>query len=137
MTTKIIGKAVMQVNSKNIFLIDSFGAGVSSLSLGLLLPFLQSWVGLPVAALHLLAMLAVCFMVYSFCCYKWIDHGQPIWLALLVGANIGYCIFTVFLLIRHSQLITALGLIYFTLEIFVIILLVSLEIRVLKRSSFH
>ncbi|MEM7297675.1 MAG: hypothetical protein AAF391_05350, partial [Bacteroidota bacterium] len=53
------------INHKTIFLIDGVGACVSSFFLGYILVAFQSFIGMPVNVLYLLAGLALLFALYS------------------------------------------------------------------------
>jgi len=124
----------VNVNNKNIFLIDGIGALISSILLGVVLPLLQELVGMPLQTLYLLAGLAVVFMLYSLTCFKFSNPKDHKWLRLIIKANLLYCTLTAFLVFHHYGELSLIGISYFLGEIVVILGLVSLEQRVIKAN---
>lgn len=125
---------VRRLNKKSIFLLDGVGALVSALSLGIVLPAIQSWIGMPLKVLYLLATLALFFAAYSFTRYKFADLSNPVWLKGIIALNLSYCALSLFFVVTHFGLLTGLGLTYFILEKVIVIVIVGLELRILKRS---
>lgn len=117
-----------------MFAIDSLGALVSSLMLGIILPILQPLIGMPNVILFALAAIALCLSVYSFCCYRWANVAQTKWLKGIIFANTSYCILTAVLLFTFREQVTLLGGIYFISEIIIIICIVLLERSVIQNT---
>lgn len=120
---------------KQIFLLDGIGAIITSVSLGLLMPQINSYVGMPVSVLSLLAVLGCVFAVYSLCCSVLLKHPPKPYLAIIMVANLAYCGLTLSLIYRYFELLTGLGVAYFLFEIGIIILLVYIELSVYKHME--
>lgn len=117
-----------KISSRKLLLIDGIGALVSALFLGVVLVILQPHIGMPVETLHLLAILAVIFAIYSFGSYFLLKGKWSYYLKIIALVNLSYCLLTLGLVIKHFQVLTALGLAYFGIEILIILILVRLEL---------
>lgn len=114
-------------NPKNIFLLDSIGAFLTTFLLGFVLIQFQDAFGMPQKTLYLLSAIALLFATYSLCCYLFVSTKWRYYLNIIIIANALYCCLTTGLIIYYFHKLTALGLIYFKLEIVVIVFLVYLE----------
>lgn len=117
---------------KQIFFIDALGAVVSIILMGLILPALQLWHGMPIHALYACGIWATLSLVYSAGCFVLADSKQPKWLQGIMFLNTAYCGFTIFLLSSHRHTLTPLGFAYFLAEIIVILGLVLWERHVYR-----
>ena len=124
-----------QLNEKTIFLFDGCGAALSTISLGLVLPAIQPWIGMPLQALYLLALIPVFYGIYSLACYRLADPHKPIWLQGIMVANLLYCVLTTMLLLLYWRELTPLGVAWFVVDALVIVGVVLLEYSVLKRTT--
>ena len=122
----------MTLDGKSVFLLDGAGALLSLLLLGLVLPLLQTWVGMPINVLFLLAVWALGYGIYSFSCYGFAKNRR-FWLRNLIIANLVYCAATLGLVIFHYEVMTLLGMVYFGLEAVVIFAVVSVEVWVYRK----
>jgi hypothetical protein len=114
---------------KRLFLIDGIGATVTLCCLlGLLLP-LETQFGMPRQNLFVLAGLAGCFALYSLSCYCFSGTNWRPYLAAIALVNTLYCLLTGFLMVVNADRLTILELVYFSLEIAVILGLVAIELR--------
>lgn len=119
-----------KINPTRLFLIDSLGALLSALMLGLVLANLENVFGIPPGVLYFLAFIACIFFVYSFLCFKGnIENWRP-YMKLIAIANLLYCCLTIGVIIYIPQKPTALGLLYFVLEIFAVTILATIELKV-------
>lgn len=123
------------LNGKSIFLLDGVGAVISALSLGLLLPAVQPWIGMPLWVLRLLAVLAVMFATYSLSCYRFADHSNPLFLKVVIAANLSYCVLSLYFVMTYFSALKLLGLIYFIAEKAIVLGIVFLEFRVLAQLT--
>lgn len=112
---------------KTIFLIDGIGALVSAIFLGVILVNLKELIGMSENVLILLAIIALIFAGYSFGNAFRMQKNWKKYLKVIATANLLYCILTFCLVVYFSSHLSALGLIYFILEILIIIFLVKLE----------
>ena len=116
-------------NPKKLFLIDGIGAFVSAFFLGVVLVSLQKYIGLPKNILYVLAIIPVFFAVYSFSCYFFLKKNQSRFLKDIAIANLLYCCTTISLLIYFYQSLTILGLVYFILELLIVVAIIRLELK--------
>ena len=120
---------------KHLFLIDALGAIVSALFLGVVWVRFNQLVGMPIHILKILALIPCFFIVYSFCCYFFLNRNWRPFLKAIAIANSIYCLTTICLVIYHHQDLTLLGISYFFLEIIVIGVLVSMELGTVSRKA--
>ncbi|KIC01530.1 hypothetical protein OA88_13565 [Flavobacterium sp. JRM] len=114
-------------NPKNIFLLDSIGAFLTAFLLGFVLVRFQDSFGMPQKTLYILSVIAFIYATYSLCCYLFISNKWRFYLNIIMIANALYCCLTTGLIIYHFHKLTLLGIIYFILEIIIIVFLVYLE----------
>lgn len=115
------------LTANKLFLIDSLGAVLSAFLLGVILVKYEDWIGMPADNLYLLATIAVIFAIYSFICYLiFKENGKPFLMAIVI-ANFLYCCITICLMIYHWEHLTLWGIIYFLLEVAIILILVKFE----------
>ena len=124
----------MRLHRRTIFLFDGIGAVVSVLLLGVVLPAIQPWIGMPLKALFLLATVPVFCGAYSFACYRFADPHNPRWLQAIMAANLLYCVLTASLTVIHFHEMTRLGVAWFAIDGLVIVGVVALEGWVLHRT---
>lgn len=123
-----------KIDPKKLFLIDSLGALLSAIMLGLILARFESTFGMPQKVLYALSFIACIFFINSFLNFlsktgKW----RP-YMKIIAVANLMYCCLTVGLIIYLFQEISPLGLIYFVLEIVLVTMLAIIELK--TASSF-
>lgn len=115
-----------------IFLIDGCGAILSATCLGIIIPMFQELFGMPLQILHVLALIALVFAIYSITCYFLSVQNWKIFLKIIMTANALYCLFTAVLVVYYFPVVTLLGLTYFVMEMIVICLVIWLEGQVLS-----
>ena len=120
---------------KRLFLMDALGAVVSAFFLGVVLVRFNELVGMPVYILKILAVIPCFFIVYSFCCYFFLKSNWRPFLKVIAIANSMYCLTTICLVIYHYLDLTPLGISYFVVEIIVIGVLVSIELRTASKRA--
>ncbi len=120
---------------RNIFLIDAIGAAISTLLLGLVLPYLVTFIGMPSIVLYIFALIAFLFSIYSFFCFKLNPKNCRPYLIAIGIANLLYCLFTLLMVIFFYSSLSILGISYFILEIIIIVLLASFELRTALSSN--
>jgi uncharacterized membrane protein YuzA (DUF378 family) len=118
------------LNPKLIFLIDGFGAILSVFLLGFVLVQLENIIGMPSQTLYILAGIAGVFSVYSFFCAFRITKKWKTFLKIIALANLFYCLLTFLLLFYHHSELTSLGIIYFILEMILIVGLAIVELKI-------
>ena len=114
---------------EKLFLIDGLGAIVSAFLLGVILTKFESVFGMPRRVLYFLALIPCIFAVYDF---GVIFRNPASWgpaLKVIAIANLIYCGVSVGFVIHHYQKLTALGLIYFIVEVLIVIILSGIELK--------
>lgn len=117
---------------KHIFLLDGLGALLSAFLLGVILTSFEPIFGMPLKVLYGLAALACLFAVYSFWNYVRFKENWRPYLRGIAIVNLLYCGLTAALVIYFRQELTMWGVLYFLLEMLIIIALATLEFNAAK-----
>jgi hypothetical protein len=120
------------LSSHQVFIMDAIGAFISASMLGLVVATYEESFGLPAKAAHILALVALGFALYSSLCSWRLPAKWKRYMAVIMIANITYCVATAIVVLTYFQSLTALGLLYFGGEIAVIFLLVHIELEIYK-----
>ena len=116
-------------SSNKLFLIDGLGALLSAIMLGVVLPRFEAMIGMPPKILYVLAFLACLFAIYSLSCFfRNMENWKP-YLKFIAIVNLLYCCLTLGCIIFLHQEVTVLGMIYFIVEIIIIVILAIIELR--------
>ncbi len=122
---------------KKIFFIDSIGALITAIFLGLVLARLEPIFGMPPKVLYGLSFIACMFALYSFYCHLQLTKNWRPYLIGIISANLIYCCLTIGLVICYYQKLTNLGLMYFLFEIMVILILVCIELKTVSELTYR
>lgn len=114
-----------------IFLADAIGAFVSTLLL-FVIAKLEFVFGMPRQVVYQLLPLTVLFTVYSSCCYVLNPANRQRYVRLIAIANLLYAGLTAVLLFFYRNELTTLGVIYFSAEIGILLLLSRIEWQLAK-----
>lgn len=120
------------ITPKRIFLIDGTGAIISATLLGYVLVIYNEYIGMPISTLKFLSSIAAVFAIYSITNFFILKSNPSYYIRLIAIANTIYCLTTLSLMVYHFQTLTILGIVYFLGEIFIIIGIVKLEMKVSK-----
>ena len=121
-----------KMQPKKLFLVDSLGALLSAILLGFILARFEPTFGMPQKVVHVLAVIPCIFSLYSFFCFFIkIGNWKP-YMKIIAIANLLYCCLTFGLMVYYYQQLTVLGLIYFILEIIVVVILAFIELKFSK-----
>ena len=115
-----------------VFLVGGIGALATAILTGIILPVFNEYIGMPLSWLRGLAVLAVCLNIYSFSCHLLLRTPSPLFLAVIMWANLIYCTLTALIIFRHRDDIRPFGIAYFAVEILVILILVAFEYQTFK-----
>ncbi len=118
---------------KKLFLFDSIGAFLTAFCLGVVLANFEEVFGMPKHVLNYLSFIAICYGIYSIFCYFFINHNYRPFLRIIIVANFVYAIITVGLVCYFYQRLTIWGILYFVLEIIVMIIVILIESMFLKK----
>jgi len=99
------------------------------------LPYLVPFIGMPSIVLYGLAVTAFLFSIYSFLCFKRNPKNWRPFLKAIGIANLFYCFFTFSTLMYFYSSLSILMVSYFILEITIIVLLASFELRTAFSSN--
>ncbi|WP_163396619.1 hypothetical protein [Flavobacterium limi] len=119
---------------KNIFLLDCFGALLTTLLIFFVLRTFNDFFGLSKNTLEFLAALALVFSIYSVSCYFLVNSHWKSFLKIICTANILYCILTIGIMFYNCKSITIFGVAYFLGEIIVIAGIVFIEIKMIREK---
>lgn len=122
----------MNLNERNIFLLDGVGALASTLFTGLILPFLFQWTGLSPSFLYYLAVIPFLYSLYSFACYKLVKVIRPHMLKAIMIANLVYSLISIMTILNFPT-ITLWGRLLLSLETVIIWGVVVLEVKVYRK----
>jgi len=119
-----------KLKPRQFFLVDSLGALITTMMLGLVLARFESIFGMPQKVLYVLASIALVFCIYSFLSYLLLKENWRPFLKIISIANLLYCFLSLGLVIYFFGKLTILGVTYFVLELIVILILVRIELKV-------
>ena len=120
---------------KKVFLLDSLGALLTALLLRFVLVNFESTFGMPEKMLYYLISLAVIYCLYSFLCYLFIKQNFRPFLKAIAIANLLYCCLTLGMVIYARAELTILWLIYFLLEAAIVLVLATVELKIVLRLT--
>lgn len=114
---------------KILFLVDGYGALLSSLLYIAVLANFEEVFGMPRVEVYVLSFLAGLYAIYSFSCYHLKLKNWPLFMKVIAIANLLHCCLTIGLVIYYFDIITILGLIYFAGEVIIVVALAKLEYK--------
>ena len=124
----------MNIQPRQLFLLDGIGALFSAFMLGVILVRFESVFGMPSDTLYFLAFLPCLFAVYDFICYFLkLENWRP-FLKFIAIANVTYCIISIVEIYLHYHSLTTLGLGYFIIEIIIVFTLAMYEFSYANKS---
>ena len=119
-----------KLSVKKLFLIDGIGALLSAFLLGVVLVRFEHVFGMPTPTLYFLFVFPCIFALYDLSCYLLSPEKSKVLLKIIAFLNIAYCFISIPSIFKHYQNLTYLGVIYFTLELIILILLISIELKI-------
>lgn len=114
---------------KAIFLIDGLGAFLSAAMLFIIFKFFVSAFGLDAGILRLLATIALMISCLSLSIYFLVTDNLSVLLRTIGIINLAYCFLTMAIVIFHLSELSVVAVIYFFVEIIIILLLAILELK--------
>lgn len=129
-----IEKFIATLTPQQVFLLDAAGAFLTAFLLGVVLPQFQSYFGIPIYLLYLLALIAFCFFIYSLSCFWLYPRNWSPYLQGIATANLAYCLLTLSLVFYHYHTFTVLGILYFVIEALIVAALAFFELRFSRRK---
>lgn len=128
----IIKNIIIQLASQPriLFLVDSVGALLTTLSLFVVLSTFHELIGMPLSVLTYLSILSVCFCLYSAACFLFLKRNWVPFIRIIGIANLLYCVLTMTLVLVYYSQLTPLGVAYFLGEIMIVGVIVYIELHV-------
>jgi hypothetical protein len=118
-----------------ILLVDGLGATLTTLFLLFLVPILDPfWVNSS-QFYNSLPLISGILAFTSLSAFFFFKTNWLIYLRFVLLANVGYCLFSIFILIFDSNHGSILIIAYFSLEILVVLLLVYVELTLISRHK--
>ena len=114
---------------KKLFLIDGYGALLSSLLYGMVLSRYESVFGVPQKTVYFLGVLAGLYAVYSFSCYLIKLKDWRLNMKIIAMANLIHCCLTIGIVIFYFYEITLIGILYFFGELIIVVPLALWEMK--------
>jgi hypothetical protein len=114
---------------KKILLLDSLGALVTAVNLLVISQF-ESYSGVPRDIALILLPLPILYSIFSFLSYKFGNHNWRSLLKMIAIANLFYCCLTMYVTWINFDTFKILGIIYFIVEILIIVVLATLELKI-------
>ncbi|WP_103865655.1 hypothetical protein [Aquimarina sp. I32.4] len=124
----------MKLTPKKIFLIDGLGALLTAFLLAIVLTQFEDVFGMPQKTLLVLSSIACVYAGYSLFNYKFLRKNWKFFMIIIAIANVIYCCLILYFIFFYKNKLTNLGIIYFLLEIFIIISLTCIEINTIVSS---
>jgi hypothetical protein len=125
----VFEKILNTLNPRQLFLLDALGALLTAVLLGLVLTNLETIFGMPPEVLYNLSFVALGFFIYSLTCFLLkIKNWQP-FLRFIAILNLLYCCLTAVLVIQLNSKLTVLGILYFVIEIIIVVVLAIIELK--------
>lgn len=124
--------------TRTIFLVDGLGAAMTTFYLFFVLRRFSDYFGMPPHILTYLSLIGLILCVYSLTCFFFLKDNWIPFLRLISIGNLLYCFLTAVLVFNYYSELTKLGLMYFMLEMAIILIIVHVEFSVatiLKRAE--
>lgn len=120
--------------STSILLVDGVGASLTAVGVGVVLPALQPWFGVPVGVLRVLGAVALGFALFSLGRH-FSSTGTAASLRQIAVANLCYCLATATMLVVYRESATTLAYAYFGGEIAIVTVLAWRELRIARQVA--
>jgi hypothetical protein len=114
---------------KKILLLDSLGALLTAINL-LVIPLFEIYTGVPRDIAIILVPLPILYSIFSLFSYKFGNHNWRSLLKMIAIANLFYCCLTMYVTWINFDTFKILGIIYFIVEVIIIIILGTLELKI-------
>ena len=114
---------------KKILLLDSLGALLTAINL-FVIPLFEIYTGVPRDIALILVPLPILYSIFSFLSYKFGNHNWRSLLKMIAIANLIYCCLTMYVTWINFDTFKILGIIYFIVEILIIVVLATLELKI-------
>jgi hypothetical protein len=117
----------------NVFLLDALGAFASLLLLFFLIVPNENFFGLSHSTAIYLSIPILGLLIFSTSCFFSKPQNWKLLMKFVVFGNLAYCLFTAIIILQNFKELTHLGVLYFLIEVMVIILIVRIEIATIRK----
>ena len=132
----LLMKKIIQINIRNVFLIDAIGALLSFILSGFILPYFSSILGIEPIVFKSLAGIALAYIIYDLIIYVKFQVIRPWMIKMIIFLNLSYCAITAALIFLLPN-VSVLGQGLLLGESLVIILIVWFEYQILQRLKLE
>ena len=115
---------------RRLFLLDSFGAALTSFFFIIILRFYNNYFGMPASILSYLISVGLTFFSYSITCFLLLKKNWASFIRLIGLGNLLYSSFSLVLIYYYFNKLTPLGVVYFFLEAIIVVVLAFIELKV-------
>ena len=115
---------------RRLFLLDSFGAALTSFFFIIILRFYNDYFGMPASILSYLITVGLIFFSYSTTCFLLLKKNWAAFIRLIGLGNLLYISFSLVLIYYYFNTLTPLGVVYFFLEAIIVVVLAIIELKV-------
>jgi len=122
-----------KISGHKIFLLDAGGAFASIIFLSFLY-FFNDFFGMPKSVIKMFIGISTAYFVYSTITYFIKPINWYFYLKIIAALNISYCLFTFYHLLQHLDTLTLYGHSYFIVEILVILILSTYELKNARKT---
>lgn len=122
------------LNKHKLFLIDAVGAFVSVVLLFVLYSF-EVFFGMPKNVVMVLMSIAAALAAYSSTIYLTKPANRKLYLTIAASLNMGYCLFTIYQMWKHTDTLSLYAYLYFVSEIVIISLLSGYEFKTARTTT--
>jgi len=129
-----LSKFINSTSSRKFLLYDGCGALVTFFLLRFVLVWFQDYIGMPKEVLYALSVAPLIFAIYSFSAHFFAKKNWSFYLRGIAFANLIYSLASISLVIANFSVLTKLGVLHFSVELIIILLLVMIEFRISKRG---
>jgi FtsH-binding integral membrane protein len=120
---------------ERLWWIDGVGAMISAVSLGVVLPLVQPWIGMPTQTLYFLAIIPIFFALFDGFSWQQPSSKWPRRLKWIASANFSYCLLSLMMVAIHFPDLTVWGIAYFGGECLIVATLSVVEWKTANRLS--
>ena len=115
---------------RRLFLLDSFGAALTSFFFIIILRFYNDYFRMPASILTYLVTVGLIFFSYSITCFLLLKKNWASFIRLIGLGNLLYSSFSLVLVCYYFNKLTPLGVVYFFLEAIIVVVLAIIELKV-------
>jgi hypothetical protein len=117
----------------SVFLLDAMGAFVSIFLLFFLIAPNENFFGLSYLISTNLSIPISVLLIFSTICFFSKPQNWKQFMKFVIFGNLAYCLFTVIIIFQNFKQLTLWGVLYFLIEIIVILFIVKIEIATIKK----